>query len=309
MWKSGDFGRTWTQVTGVTGLGVCATGTTSADVNQGRVTLVCAGSVYLEDQDAGSRHSVSYTSTDPTLTSWSATSTSNDALGGLAGFTVNRMAVPFDGKGSLVALGGGASPGFATAVVLPGTDVWVSTDSAITWTQLANAPWSSRWLHSATTDAEQLTLIMLGGFNLNQAGNYNYGVVLNEVWQLTWTTASGSQPVQTWHQLPNGAFQGRKSASLYTAHDWLFLYAGSADYARYVAQSLLDDVWASPDYGTTWTQLSSNGTGLPRHSATALSISRRLFVVGGTTGSSQPDYSPYYSSNFPAYNDVWVAYW
>ena len=300
VWKSGDFGRTWTQVTPV-GLDPCTTGTTSADVNAGRVTLVCAGF-----PNSGRTHGTSYSfsgltqgtyfSTDPNLVSWTAVTPATTGPGpvGLFSFTVDRMAVPFTGVGSLVSLGGGSDATVGLPATAMGSNaVFTSTDSGANWVTTTIAPWSKRYGHSTTTDADQLTLILTGGITTGTTAN----TLNNDVWQLTWTLAGAQQ----WYQLQAMApFPLRKFAAMYHVHDWLFLYGGSTDTGRATDSNPLDDVWASADYGTTWSQMSTNGTGIARHGVTPLTISRRLFVVGGSACST---------INYPTLNDVWVAYW
>ena len=248
VWKSGDLGRTWLQVT-ATGFtsGGCSTGTSSADVNGGRVTLICAGYdefgyVHSNAANPVPYQQLAYYSTDAALSQWTAV-TSAGGPNNLLAFTVNRMAVPFDGVGSLVSLGGG-TPVSSSAV-------YVSSDSDISWTTQTAAPWPARYGHSTTTDYLQLTLIMTGG--VTPAGGTS--TLHNDVWQLTWSTA-GAQPTQLWYQLQATAnFPALKFAALSHVHDWLFLYGGSADSAGGTDNAPLDDVRASVDYGTTWSQM------------------------------------------------------
>ena len=301
VWKSGDFGRTWTQVTAAAGLGPCSTGTTSADISGGRVTLVCAGfpnngQVHADIFRPGGSQATYY-STDPALATWSAVTDPSGPYG-LFSFTVNRMAVPFDGAGTLVSLGGGSITGTTPSAQ---NAVYLSTNSANTWTTTAAAPWTPRYGHSTTTDYLRLTLILAAGLTVSTTGTTS---LTDDVWQLTWTRAG----VQQWYQLQVTAnFPVRKFAAMYHVHDWLFLYGGSTDTAAQTDSMPLDDVWASADYGTTWNQMSTNGTGIARHGVVPLSISRRLFVVGGSpclpgTGGPTP-------ATIPVLNDVWVAYW
>jgi hypothetical protein len=263
VWSSGDYGRSWAQSSNSLP-GTCSTGTSSAVQLSGQVVLVCAG--WLADNKA---HGASYTSKNQQTfssgdsglaTTWATYKSFTGSAGGLNGlmaFTVDYMAVPFDGTGSLVTIGG------ATSSYTPKNDVYLSTDK-VTWTaQAVKAPWTARYGHSTTTDYLHLNLIMVGGCHPSSD-------VFNDVWQLTFSTAGTA----LWYPLPQATytFPARKFASLFVVHDWLFLYGGSQDTTSGSNNSPLDDVWSSADYGTTWNSMSGNGTGVPRFGATAVSV-------------------------------------
>ena len=149
--------------------------------------------------------------------------------------------------------------------------------------------------HSTVTDAERLVLIMTGGIS-----NIGGWTEFNDVWQLSFQTTLS--PANLWYRLTaTPGFSPRRSAALYAVHDWLFLYGGATTLSMTVNGGNVDDVWQSPDYGSTWMQASTAGTGVARHGVAGLSVSRRLFVVGGSTGDD------YLTQGFA--NDVWVAYW
>ena len=150
--------------------------------------------------------------------------------------------------------------------------------------------------HSTVTDAERLVLIMTGGLTTSGSGY----VALNDVWQLSFQLTTQTP---LWYRLTSTpGFSPRRYAALYAVHDWLFLYGGATSAASLTTiGGNVDDVWQSPDYGTTWLQAAVVGTGSARHGVAGLSVSRRLFVVGGSLGD---DYT-----NQTYANDVQVAYW
>ena len=311
-WGSYDLGRTWRQATAVLST-ACTSTTSQATVYSGYVFLVC-------DSDYLSDHVTFYTDS-PTVSYWY---TLYDGLNYRIGFSINRMAVPFDGIGTLVLLGGNAyvdNNGDVNDV----NDVWtLSTSGAFNtseapWQfhQFQNpmqggtyyAPWLLRTEHSTTTDAEGLVLIFMGG-------NYQpptacteecIDPVMNDVWQMSWVNGA-TNPL--WYELTATApWKARKLAVLFTVNDWLFLYGGSTedgDFGNGNAVDSLDDVWQSSDYGSNWVEVSTMGTGSTRHGNDPIVVGRRFYIIGGSQGDEAQAIATPPTAYF---NDVWVAYW
>ena len=256
VWRSYDQGRTWQTAAALPGL---CTG-------RGGPGVVYAGAVYLPCSEGGEP---TYYSSSATLnTAWSTASSA--AISPLFGYSTARMAVPFDGVGSLVAVNGAINTNYFSAVyqLQAATNTWKVVPATTT-------PWSPRDLSAVTSDAEGAVLIMAGG--------NNFGKIYNDVWQLTWSSAITPQYAQL---TASAMWIARCEFALFSVHDWLFIYGGSF--------GPLDDVWMSSDYGTTWTQYAAAATQNGRSYVNALSDSRRFFIVGG-------------SSPLGVVNDVWVS--
>ena len=63
----------------------------------------------------------------------------------------------------------------------------------------------------------------------------------------------------------------------------------------------LNDVWSSPDGGTTWIQVRSSSRWKPRRSFATFTVSGTVYIMGGLTGDSDV-----YASN-AVLNDVWFS--
>ena len=248
---------------------------------------------------------VSYSSSSPTLSSFTAVSgpSQSDGFENRVGFSVNVLAAPFDGVGVAVALGG-----YDPTTLTYQNDVWTyslagtfpsgATPSHWYHNTLV-APWSPRASHSTTTDAERLVLILTGGTNGAQT--------FNDVWQMSFDTGAGTPTAPAsilWYRLTaQPGYAPRRDAALYTVHDWLFVYGGAQGASPFLTTGDYDDVWMSADYGSTWTEWPTTGTGSGRFGVTGYSESRRLFVLGGAMVNGAVEVGPTFS------NQVYVAYW
>ena len=98
VWGSYDFGRTWQQASTLPG--PCASNSNRGLVYNNAVYLVCAGSRHYHGAPDAT-HEPTYVSRDSALAtaSWM---TLSDGCQGCYKFNVERMAVPFDGVGTLV---------------------------------------------------------------------------------------------------------------------------------------------------------------------------------------------------------------
>jgi hypothetical protein len=316
VWGSYDLGRTWKRAAADLP-GGCSTTTSGAKVYNGRVYLFCSGWItagpsftFLEEHGtnvANYAYQSSYYSSSPDFSAqWTTIGDTrqgngqgDDGLHGSISFTVDHMAVPFDGIGTLVLLDGLYTPNSSPSWF---NDIWTFSASTPSWSHFLNpsdssvylAPWNARAQHSTTTDAEGLVLIMTGG-------TINGDVSVNDVWQMSWTSLS---KVPLCYRLTDHApFPARKVATLVAVHDWLFIYGGSQANNFFLNGSpQSDDVWGSSDYGTTWSMMSAMATGTARHGVGPLAVSRRWFIIGGSYGND--------GQGVPGeLNDVWVTYW
>ena len=162
-WGSYDLGRQWIAANASLP-SPCTSSTAQATLYAGAVFLTC-------DDGMDTNHTTAYTSS-PTLSYWQTAAPlgTDDGLGFRQGMSVNRMAVPYDGVGTLVLLGGN--------VGLDMNDVWTLSatgefDGSPTyrWNQFQDkisgqpylAPWIYRTQHMTAVDSEGLVLIVMGG--------------------------------------------------------------------------------------------------------------------------------------------------
>ena len=299
VWGSYDFGRTWTQPVDNNGRvvdlpGPCASAYSKAVVYAGAVYLVCGSNQ--------NDHSLLGLITSTSLTLSSPWTQLDDGCDGCGASPVVRMAVPFDGVGTLITVNpaDGSSNLYwysATGNFQPTIDMnsgsavagsgipnrWVIFQ-AVDATDAYTTPWPPRLQSSTTVDSEGLQMIMTGGIKSD-----DYVTKYNDVWQLTWQ--SSFLPPFVSQLTAHAQFYVRGNAALYTVHDWYFL-AGGVNFDGY-----LDDVWMSGDLGSTWTQFTAAATG---HGGfiypNRLTLGRRLFIVTPTytTGNN---------------NDVYQAVW
>jgi hypothetical protein len=178
-----DFGRSWHQPAFSNGTVVNLPGIACTDNNRG---VLYNDAVYLVGDCSteakrhgsagyGSNDYWTYVSRDPALTSWT---TLKDRCKGCNGFSVERMAVPFDGTGTLILVNPGqtadvwwqsatgnyqsANPGQRTVNTWTAWSV-SSTDAAYT------APRGARVESAPAADAEGLVLIASAGVCSSQA--------------------------------------------------------------------------------------------------------------------------------------------
>jgi len=131
--------------------------------------------------------------------------------------------------GELVLLGG---------LVGPRSDVWRSKDNGTTWERAVEvAPWPARCGHGVAT--------LAGGAMLLLAGSGGAGRKYADVWRSVDVGA-------TWHRLTQVAPWAPRSGHnvVVLPGGVVLLMAGSGP-----SDELLNDVWRSPDGGTSWEQL------------------------------------------------------
>jgi len=168
--------------------------------------------------------------------------------------------------GSIVIAGGatGTSAGSGK------NDVWRSTDSGATWTQMTGgASWAARQWHSSVTMPDGSILIM-GGYGTDYSSK-------NDVWRstdkgATWTQMTGSA---TW----NGRYG---HGSVVMPNGTIILLGGSGS----------NGVWKSTDNGASWSLVTSSASWMPRtFFGVVLMPDNSIVLMGG------------YSSGYK--NDVW----
>ena len=317
VWGSYDFGRTWIQPVDSNGVvvdlpGSCASSGSQAVIYAGAVYLVCSYNIHAY-------YGPTYTSTSLTLSSpWTQL---DDSCGDCRSFPVNRMAVPFDGVGTLITFNvfasygsvdlrnvlwqsatGNFQPTMDVDGPIPGTgtkDTWVAFQAGggVVGVATRNSggpfltPWPQRSDSSATVDAEGLQCIMTGGIG-------QFGGTMNDVWQLSWQSSFVNPLVA---QLTDAAqFSPRFAATLYTVHDYFFLAGGRPSTNAVDEFTFLDDAWMSPDLGRTWTQYSTAVTGSGAAYFDHVRLGRRFFVVAPLTASQ---------GQYITTNDVYEADW
>ena len=295
VWGSYDFGRTWTQPVDNNGRPVLLRGPCAADNDE---AVVYAGAVYLFCSDAQQGHYLgTMMSTSLTLTSWAGpTDDGYPDFDQSFDFPINRMAVPFDGVGTLIAVNPGnynnyifwysATGNFQPTIDTNGGGPIAGSGTVGHWTPFTlpgatdpfTTPWLPRGASRATVDAEGLQLIMTGGGTFDGSG-----VQFNDVWQLTWQSSFVAPLIS---QLTDRAqFVPRTQFLLATVHDWYFLAGGitvdSNGYGVY-----LDDVWMSGDLGTTWSLYAGvansgppGATGGGAAFLNRVTLGRRLFII------------------------------
>ena len=299
VWASHDFGRTWQQPRNsttpvVTLPGLACSGASRGIQYNGALYLVSAclaGNGYRHgDAGVGSNDYWTYVSRSATLSSWSVL---KDGCVGCTNFNVERMAVPFDGVGTLVLVNSG----------LDNSVYWQSGTGAFqfnlkdTWTAFQvggtgpafSLPWVQRTFAATATDAEGLGLVMAGG-----VGGSGW---MNDVWQLTWQSSTDAP--QVYQLTAAGGWGPRAGFAMWRVHDWLFLYGGYDGNSSPAPPpgNEWDDCWMSADFGTTWTQYTAAATGIRRDYVNALTLGRRFFIVAGL------------SSAGVLLSDVSVSFW
>ena len=294
-WSSYDLGRNWILTSYLPER--CYGGQANA--------MTYHQSVYLTCSETGNPDtSTTLVSSDPQLAtaSWSYVSPSgnaatDDGLEGRKDFNVERMAVPFDGVGTLIVVNGldgnahavndvywlSATGNFQPGVANPGTQWHQFTVGGAVYL----APWPARSLVNTVVDAEGLVLIMTSGYN-------SMAPLYSDVWQLSWLNGQTAPAV---YQLTGAAgWSPRCVATMWQVHNTLFFYGGS-NLQPGTPGNNFDDLYQSMDYGNSWYLITSSATGRGRNPASPLVVSRRFFIVGGATADGTD------------LNEVWEAYW
>ncbi len=263
VWRSTDRGASWTQRTAAAGWSAR---------ERHAVTTLSDGSVLL----TGGLE-VAIAGDAPRNDVWRSTDRG-------ASWTQRTAAASWSARWghALVALGDGG------VVVMGGTDdrtggtdgdglkndVWMSTDSGLTWHALGAADWSARSGHAVATLSDD-TVILSGG--LRWSSKVHALRPIDDVWRsddggANWTrqTASAGWPARSHHAL------------VALPDDSLVLLGGNDGDTRY------NDVWRSTDRGETWVQLTDDAAWVARtlHAAAALSDGS-VALLGGDDGNGK----------------------
>jgi PKD repeat protein len=256
-WRSTDQGATWTQMTAAGGW-TTRYHHASCVLADGSVVIAGGGNMpdqYLNDV---------WRSTDQGAT-WT-------QMTAAAGWTARsaHCAVALS-DGSMVIAGGQSAGGVCG-------DVWRSTDQGATWTQMtAAAEWTGRVYAACVALAGDRILIM-GGMMDNGEGK-------NDIWAsddhgANWAELSTQNP-----------WTARSALAAAVLPDGAIVVMGGA---QQVGGARVNDVWRSPDGGTSWVR--DNATAewpmRYRHAATVLHDGS-ILLIGGDSGLGW------------AYNDVW----
>ena len=165
--------------------GLCGSTNARGVMYNNAVYLVCSltasASVKHGGGGTGSNDYWTFVNSDPGLTS--AWTTYKDGCASCDYINVERMAVPFDGIGTLVLVNSGKD----TSLYWQSATGAFRTGAALNqWTAFApsasgsyNLPWSQRNSAATCVDAEGLIMIMLGG------ATSTTHVTLNDVWELS----------------------------------------------------------------------------------------------------------------------------
>ena len=183
-------------------------------------------------------------------------------VNGSAGWAARRghtsVALP---DGSIVLMGGLASDGSGLK-----NDVWRSTDSGVTWTQVTvSAGWTPRLTHSSVVMPDGSIVLMGGSDGTNH--------VINDVWR---STDKGA----TWTKMTsNAGWTARCAHSSVVMPDGSIVLMGGYD----IPSGERNDVWRSTDKGATWTQVTASAGWTPRQfpSSVAMPDGSIVLTSGG----------------------------
>jgi len=167
--------------------------------------------------------------------------------------------------GSIVLMGGWDVGGYPT------NDVWRSTDKGATWTeQNAAAAWAPRYRHTSVVLPDG-SIVLMGG---NDGSSYR-----NDVWR---STDKGVTWVQ---QTANIGWSVRERHSGVVLLDGSILLMGGTAPTGMGGTYYYNDVWRSPDKGTTWTRLPDAGWDGRWGHSTVVMPDGSIVLTGGCRGS------------------------
>ena len=306
VWFSYDYGNSWF-LSPTTLPGPCWSTDSQGIVYANTVYLMCA----FEHGATGSpvrSPQLSYMNKSPFLSEpWRPINSLDNEYGndgltdGRTAFSVNHMAVPWDGIGTLILINGELNMwsndiwGHTTAPVntlcndvwwLSATKRWgggtafQAHKDINTWypfqdsttTQPYTAPWPARSRQTTVTDSEGSMMIMAGGFG--------YSGELNDVWQMSWALDKDGVHPRV-YPLLTAQWSPRFNAALYNYKGFFYLYGGEDN-----APTYYDDLWISTNYGMTWSEVRSSATGIVRSGIDPLVFSNRFFIVAGQNSDS-----------------------
>ncbi|MCB9932012.1 MAG: hypothetical protein H6841_01165 [Planctomycetes bacterium] len=179
-----------------------------------------------------------------------------------AAWSPRRGTAVVEYAGSLWLLGG-SEPAYGIWGL---NDVWTSSDG-VNWTQQANAPWPTRYNHSAVVFNGQIFVMAgQGGFQFK-----------NDVWSFdgsSWISCTS----QAW-----GYGGQRYGTAALAFNNKLWVCGGYAGY--WLANGItMRDVWCSDD-GISWTKQTSSAAWLPRCLHQPVVFNGSMWLLGGLTDS------------------------
>ena len=206
-------------------------------------------------------------------------------------------------QGAFVMLGGLnitnlSSPSSATFTLY--NDIQQSTSTGSTFvTPAPNAPWSPRFFHSSALTSST-SILLIGGFTLTPVTATTPATSPPTISSLkdTWYSVDGI----TWSEGSTMPWaRGRGGHDIDSDPNSLIFYltAGLATDPGYVDQ-LFNDVWKTPDAGTTWQIATTAATFSPRVFHNNLVRQGVLYVIGGITKVAS-------GSGWTACQDVWMS--
>ena len=273
LWPSGDAGVTWqsssTASANTTAApaalpGPCAAGDAKV-VDSSQVVVWCG----VTNASPLIYSNTVYTSSDVLLRYWrSSTAPYTPRYGFVTG-----VFTPLPGDRQTVVILAGKSAGLLT-------DVW--TYALGGYQRLtASAPFTPRVVPAAAMGQDGTLMVIAGG--QQQTGGLN--VYLNDVWTLRlW----GGGSLATWTLLTAKApWPGRTQAVAFNVAEYLYMTAGNVGG---------NDLWVTPDYGSTWVQVSGAANYAARTNPSVVAVGRQLVLLGGSAPSL---------ANF---QDVWTGF-
>ena len=139
-------------------------------------------------------------------------------------------------------------------------DVWRSTDTGVTWTQMAgSAAWSARVDHTSVVMPDG-SIVLMGGLGSNGT--------LNDTWR---STDNGA----TWTQMAGSAAWSARwdLTSIVMPDGSIVLMGGRVDMADpHVFRDVKNDVWRSTDNGAMWTQVNTSAGWTARYTHSSVEI-------------------------------------
>ena len=170
-------------------------------------------------------------------------------------------------------------------------DIYLSVDSAVTFTQVNTAPWSQRdsqngWVHQAPLG--KTVLYAIGGHAAVE------NTRPNEVWV-------SSDNAQTWTLLSNGQFPGRDHLGAAITSTGIMLIVGGKLQATNSGGKHLgaNDVWASLDGGVNYGFCGNAEWPVRQDHRVAIDANDFLYVTGGTSNNA--------TASGLTLNDVWKS--
>lgn len=160
--------------------------------------------------------------------------------------------------GSIVMIGG------VDSITGAKRDVWRSTDSGLTWTEMTpNAAWSARYGFTSVALPDG-SIVLIGGYDTG---------FKNDVWR---STDKGA----TWSKLPDNSMSVRNRHSSVVMPDGSIVLMGGYD------GTYKNDIWRSTDNGATWTLVKASAEWTGRESHESVVLPDGSIVVTGGAGSS-----------------------